>query len=422
MMVKLFDRRWLAGLAGLACVAAVFAVMSGPSRAATKSCSGSPAAFSLVANLSNTASGVQIAKDIAGGFRAAAAAINKSCELGRPLKLIVCDEQNSPNVAAACGREAAAAKVFGVAGYTSYGDSYAPPVVAAQIPIMPFAASSSTEASSPLSYPFGDSIPVVMSSLPAAKALGIKRLALLRLDVPSIGFLIGLVKKQAARFGIQIVEVPVPPTATDMTTYVAQALAANPDSLTAIVGPASLSAIFKQVRTQGKTFPLISFSSSMTPATIKSLPRNITNGLVLANWSRDPASPSERNNPAVKQYLRELKAAKQPSGPRDVTTNSLAAWGELHSIADAFKAKRLAPTAANVPRAMLTSKMPTITQKYGLIPRDFRKNPFASDPTLKNLRIFSSTSFYYRINSKQQPIALVSKPVSILKTPTFIKK
>ena len=66
--------------------------------------------------------------------------------------------------------------------------------------------------------------------------------------------------------------------------------------------------------------------------------------------------------------------------------------------------------------------MPAITQKYGLVPRDFRKNPFASDEALKNFRIFSDKVYYYRINAKQQPIRLVSKPASIQKTPKFIKK
>ena len=104
------------------------------------------------------------------------------------------------------------------------------------------------------------------------------------------------------------------------------------------------------------------------------------------------------------------------------TANGLAAWGEMHSIADALKASRLAPTAANIPRALLTSKMPAITQKYGMVPRDFRKPAFPNDPTLKNLRIFSNTAYYHRINAKREPISVVSTPVSVLETPKFQEK
>ena len=143
--------------------------------------------------------------------------------------------------------------------------------------------------------------------------------------------------------------------------------------------------------------------------------------MIVGSWSINPNSPSDRNTRAVKQYMRELKAAKQPRGPRDATASGLAAWGELHVIADALKAKHLAPTAANIPRALRTSKMPALSVKYGGVPRDFRKNPFASDEVLKNFRIFSDKIYYYRINAKQQPIRLVSKAVSIQKTPKFIK-
>ena len=424
-MVRFFDRRWLAALAGLACVATAFALMSGPSRAATKSCNGTPASFLLVTNLSNNIGGGQISKDLAYGYRAAAAAINKTCQLGRPIKFIACDDKASPNGAADCGRQAVAAKAFGVSSYTGFGEQYAAPVIAAKIPLVPFSGNSATESTSPLSFPFGDSIPTVLAVLPAAKALGAKRLAYLHLDLPSIGFLLSIIKKTASHFGIQIVsDIPVPLTASDMTTYTSQALAANPQALTTIVAPTQLTAIFKQVVAQGKNpakFPLIAAGNVMNPTTIASLPKNVTNGMIVSSWGLNPNSPSDGNTPAVKQYLRELKAAKQPSGPRDATASGLAAWSELHVIADALKAKHLAPTAANLPRALLTSKMPALSVKYGSIPRDFRKNPFTSDPTLKNFRIHSDKIYYYRINAKQQPIRLTPKAVSIQKTPRFTK-
>ena len=422
-MVRFFDRRWLAALAGLGCVAAVFAFMSGPSRAATKkSCKGSPAAFTVVTNLSSTITGAQVSKDVVGGFRTAAAAINKSCQLGRPIKIVACDDKNTPNGAADCGRRAVAAKSFGVAAYSASGDAYAAPVVAAKIPIVPISSSSATESTSPLSYPFGDPITVVLATLPGVKAVGAKRLALLHLDVPGVGFFVNLVKKQAGLFGMQIAgDIPVPVTATDMTTYVAQALAQKPQAMSTIVAPSALVGIFKQVRAQGSKISLISGSNVITKQTIASLPDSVTNGLLVTGWSLNPNSPSDRNKPAVKQFLSELKAAKQSTGTVG-TASGLQAWGELHSIADALKAKRLAPTAANVPRALVTSKMPKITTKYGMVPRDFRKNAFRSNPTLKSFRIFSSTVYYYRINAKRQPIAQVSKPVSMLKTPKFNNK
>ena len=36
--------------------------------------------------------------------------------------------------------------------------------------------------------------------------------------------------------------------------------------------------------------------------------------MIIVGWTLNPDSPSDRNKPAVKQYLRELKAAKQSTG------------------------------------------------------------------------------------------------------------
>ena len=101
-------------------------------------------------------------------------------------------------------------------------------MTAAKIPIMPFTASSAEESTNKLSYPFGDPVTAVLATLPGVKAVGANRLAMLHLDVPAVGFFVDLVKKQAGRFGMKVAgDVPVAVTASDMTTYVAQALAAK---------------------------------------------------------------------------------------------------------------------------------------------------------------------------------------------------
>ena len=399
------------------------AATSGQAATTSTSCNGSPAKLSVITNLSNTGAGAQVATDVVGGFKAAAAAINATCELGQPIEIVACDDQASPNGGANCGRKAVADKVFGVAAYTGTGDSYSPPVLAAKIPLVPWLASSASESTSKLSFPFGDAIPIIMADAPAAKAAGANSLAMLHLDIPAVKFLVDLAKQQADAVGVKIAaDVPVPLTASDMGTYTAQALDANPESLTTIVAPAQASAIFKQVVAQGKdpsTFPLITGANAMTPATIKSLPSDVTDGMVIIAWSLDPNSPSDRDKPPVKQYLSELAAAKLPAGPLDATANGLAAWGEMHSIADALKATGLKPTAENLPRALVTDQMPTITQKYGQVPRDFRKPAFPDNPALKNLRIFSQDAYYYKINAEGQPVAQVSEPTSVLTVPTF---
>ena len=101
-MIRHLGRRRFAALASVACVGAVFASGCGSSekKETQSACSGSPASFSVITNLSTTTAGAQVSKDIVAGFRAAAAAINESCELGRPVKILACDDKFSPNGAA----------------------------------------------------------------------------------------------------------------------------------------------------------------------------------------------------------------------------------------------------------------------------------------------------------------------------------
>lgn len=56
---------------------------------------------------------------------------------GRPLELVVCDDQMSPNGATACGREAVSENVAAVVGqFTLFGDAIMPQLEAAEIPLI----------------------------------------------------------------------------------------------------------------------------------------------------------------------------------------------------------------------------------------------------------------------------------------------
>ena len=54
-------------------------------------------------------------------------------------------------------------------------------------------------------------------------------------------------------------------------------------------------------------------------------------------------------------------------------------------------------------------------------PAGFRQDRVPVDPEPEGPADLSNTQYFWRLNAKQQPIALVSKPVSILKTPKFKK-
>lgn len=72
------------------------------------------------------------------GAEAAVAEVNANGGVqGRPLELILCDDQMSANGATACGREAVTENVAGVLGqFTLFGDAMIPQLEAAEIPLI----------------------------------------------------------------------------------------------------------------------------------------------------------------------------------------------------------------------------------------------------------------------------------------------
>jgi hypothetical protein len=139
--------------------------------------------------------------------------------------------------------------------------------------------------------------------------------------------------------------------------------------------------------------------------------------LLLNAWAW---TPTDKKNPAIKQYLSELAAAHQAHSATDVSMVGVTAWGELHVVADQLKAKHLAATAANVVTALQSPGIPALTSKYGIAPVDFTKPAFPSDPALSQLRIFSRTDFLFKVDSHGVPQPLAKGPVDILQ-PVKIK-
>jgi ABC-type branched-subunit amino acid transport system substrate-binding protein len=219
--------------------------------------------------------------------------------------------------------------------------------------------------------------------------------------------------------GLKVVaNIAVPPTATDMTSYVGQAVDSKADSFATIMPPAAQLSIFKGLREQGIDFQNSHVASSLltaNPTFLRDLGAENANGLLLSAWAW---SPTDTSKPFIKQYLAELKAAGQKSGPFDVTMLGVTTWASVHVLADALKAKNLDPTPANVAKAFNSEVVPGLTEKYGLAPIDFTKPAFPDNPALSKLRLFSSRESNWKVNSEGVPEPLSQEWVDVLEKPS----
>jgi ABC-type branched-subunit amino acid transport system substrate-binding protein len=399
----------LCGTAAAAAMTVTATALASSSK--TAACTGPTFKVGAITNISNPA-GSQQTPELPAGLKAAAAALTKSCELGGPVQVHLCDDKFNPNDAAACGRDMVSYHPAVVFTYSGFGDSYFPAVTAAGIPIIPINATSQEENTSPNSYPLGFPIASLIGQVSLCADIGRTKLALPVLDIPSVTFLVGIADKAAKAFGVTIKEIPVPLTATDMSGFAGQAIAAGANCAVTVIGPAQLVGFFQGIRQQGATPKQIAFVGSTLTLTApaRAALGSAVHGMILAAWAWNTADTSR---PSVVQEIREWKAAKQPTGLLDTLVGP-SAWGGLHMVADALKAARLAPTAANIPRALKQKSVFKLSAKYGLNPLDYSQPAFATDPVLKSLRIFSRYMSVFQVNNAGKVLPVSKAWVGVL--------
>jgi hypothetical protein len=224
--------------------------------------------------------------------------------------------------------------------------------------------------------------------------------------------------------GLQVVKIPIPVTATDLSPYVAQGLAAGADSMIVTTGPAGLVGGIKALQQSGKdltssSFHFVAGLTSFPPKSVQAIGASTVNGVaIVSNF----LSPTDTSNPIVKQYLAELKAAGQPSDPLSLTILGLGAWAGMHMLADRLKAAHLAPTAANVIKT-LNSKpsVAPLAMKWGLSAINYLGVPYKNNATLDALRLFSDSAYFYRFNDQGVPVPLSKVPLNVLKSTPLAK-
>ena len=360
-------------------------------------CSGTPVKIVTITNLSNPLGAPSPVEPAS--VTAAAAAVTKSCELGRPVQVIHCDEKFSPNGASACARKAVSEKAVAVVTYSGFGDNIVPIVAKAGIPSVGNNAASSSENTSSFSFPFQSPVPQTMGNITALASLGAKHIAFPAIDIPAVNFFVNLAGLQAKQLGVKFTPIRMSPTATDYTPYAGQILSVHADAVVPLAASAGTAALAKALVAQGADLKgkikYMQDLSQMTPKFAQQLGSNVDGFLATATaWS-----PTDSSTPAIARYISELKAAGQPSGPLDVSTLGVMGWAAVHVIADALKGR---PVSTKELVARLNTHRSVDTTKYAMPPIDFSKPAFPKAP-LNKMRLFSDKVSVWEFDAEGTP-------------------
>src|SRR4051812_9746186 len=100
----------------------------GAATTTTVPCTGSPLRLTTITGLTGPGAFPSVAPPLQGAYKADQQSVNATCELGRPLEIVVCDDKSDPNQATKCGRDAAgdgSLALFGNAGLYDTGTTAA---------------------------------------------------------------------------------------------------------------------------------------------------------------------------------------------------------------------------------------------------------------------------------------------------------
>jgi branched-chain amino acid transport system substrate-binding protein len=308
-------------------------------------------------------------EDVAGA-QAAALAINANGGInGHPVKIVACNDQFNPNVAAQCARTAAADHVAAVVGNKSTNGAVIDPILQQEnIPSVgnnPIVALDNT---SPISFPLisGAFFNYPGQAIEMIKNLDKKRIVVAEYNLAAVEP-IGKVVQQAvtAAGGVNAGTVLLPQTATDMTSFAAQIVAMKADGVDCITSPQAALALLKAARQLGSQAVFSYIDGTMTPQMLQSA-GTLADGMALAGYL-PPVSAT--NIPGVAEFVSEMAAAAKAGIPNasggNIDPVSENGWLSVYAVQAVAKSIQGPVTSTSVLAALKQAK--NINLK-GLVP------------------------------------------------------
>lgn len=338
---------------------------------------------------------------IEGSIRAAEAAINAECELGRPIEIDTCDDESDPNGAAACGRKLADEGAIALVGELGAFDEGPE---AAQLPVFAEHGGSGYVLTSPLSFPPTASLTFAYGFPNAFKAAGASDMIWVAADLPSSQFDATLMEPNARSIGLGFSTLFFPPDTTDDATVAAQISSKEPTGI--VIASQQPGPIIRALNAEGITAE----NTVMISATPLGDDQIADLGELAEGIYQTAATYpySATDNEGVAQMHEELEAADQDDS--EINTLGVASWSQVHSMADALA--KLSPAELDALTGNEQAFVDAIVaaspyQRPEMAPYDFSKPAWTIDqnPILGQFRSFSRSGLLLRVEGGKYEVA-----------------
>jgi ABC-type branched-subunit amino acid transport system substrate-binding protein len=273
-------------------------------------------------------------KEVGLAAEAAAKAINAAGGVANhPIQIIDCDDKFDPNLTAACGRKAVSEKVTAVVGaLTGNGDSYMPIIAKAGIPSVADFPNSTSENTSPDSYPISVSALQLTAAAAIIKSAGGGSVAYIGPNLPAYAGLMQLTGSLLPSMGMKLKNSTIfPVSATDYTQYVASAYGSGASGVVPVLAAAgTVPAFVNAVSGGGYSFaktPTVLAGTTFSPSVLTGQLKGKLDDVYVINAGQ---TPTDTSLPGIKTFHQEVEAAGTPLEYKDT---SLGAWVGVHVIA-----------------------------------------------------------------------------------------
>jgi ABC-type branched-subunit amino acid transport system substrate-binding protein len=407
----------------VACVIAVFALgvaaCGGSSKsgnggsgttAPSKPCPGTPLKFTSIIALSGplgtggsrSALGTKVAVD----------AVNRSCALGRPLQVTICDDKDDTNANLACGRQAASDGSLAILGSVgSFDDG----VTASKLPAIFVNGTSPFELTNKDAYSSVNGIALGISGTSAIKARGKKSSVLMLPDTPTLQFAGNLIVKMAKLLDIHVDPIYYPQDTTDFAPIAAEVSAKNDDAVGMLpLNPVVVVNALAQEGITPENHDMVVPGGVITPENLKDM-GDAANGMLVVS---ETLPPTDTSNAGIREFRADMTAdGKNPDDP-NVDFSTVTSWSNVKKLEGALLAAGPSTIASLDSTSVVAAVVNHPVDRPEMAPYDFRRNAIPEVPELASFRVFTRTVAVLQIENGKYKV-LSNGFIDILKPPNL---
>jgi ABC-type branched-subunit amino acid transport system substrate-binding protein len=376
--------------------------------APSKPCPGTPLKFTSIIALSGPlgTGGDRLRV----GIDAAVDGVNRTCALGRPLQVVVCDDKDDPNANIACGRKAGSDGSLAILG--SIG-SFDDGVTASKLPAIFVNGTSPFELTNKNAYSSVNGLALGISATSAIKARGKTSSTLVLPDTPTLQFAGKLLVKMAALLNVKVDPIYYPQDTTDFAPVAAQISQANDQAVGMLpLNPVVVVNALAQEGITPENHDLVVPGGVITPESLKQLGA-AANGMLVVS---EAMPPTETSNKGIAEFRADLQAdGKNPDDP-NVEFGTVTSWSNVKKLEGALLAAGPSAIASLDSKTVVDAVVNHPVDRPEMAPYDFRHNAIPEVPDLAGFRVFTRTVAVLQIEDGKYKV-LSDGFIDILKPP-----